>query len=142
MCPLESLISTKKKKNQNSSKMLRIEKGGTSNLIVTVKELTTLQSPKYLFEFEHQQSFDKIYCILTNISTNTERYDEFTIIDGVDVTFPYDGFYVYRIYQQESDSNLDPDLSDGLVEVGRTHVYVTDSPSNVYDETINFNIYE
>ena len=71
--------------------MLRIEKGGTSNLIVTVKELTTIQSPKYLFEFEHQQSFDKIYCILTNISTNTERYDEFTIIDGVDVTFPYDG---------------------------------------------------
>jgi hypothetical protein len=29
-----------------------------------------------------------------------------------------------------------------LVEVGRAHVYVTDSPSNVYDETINFNIYE
>jgi hypothetical protein len=48
----------------------------------------------------------------------------------VDVTFPFDGYYIYRIYQQTSSVNLDPELSDGLVEEGRAHVFETDSPSN------------
>lgn len=111
-------------------------------MIVTVTELTTVTPVYYLFEFEHQQSFEKVYCILTNISTNTERFDEFTIEDGVDVTFPYDGYYIYRVYQQTSSSNLDPDLSDGLVEEGRAHVYEINSPANEYNENITFNIYE
>ena len=111
-------------------------------MIVTVTELTTVSPVHYLFEFEHQQSFDKEYCILTNISTNTERYDEFSLVDGVDVTFPYDGYYIYRIYQQTSSVNLDPELSDGLVEEGRAHVFETDSPSNEYNEQTIVNIYE
>jgi hypothetical protein len=60
----------------------------------------------------------------------------------VDVTFDYDGYYTYRIYQQTSAVNLDPDLSDGLVEEGRAHVYVQDSPSNEFSTNITFNIYE
>lgn len=111
-------------------------------MIVTVTELTTVTPVYYLFEFEHQQSFEKEYCILTNISTNTERYDEFSLVDGVDVTFPFDGYYIYRIYQQTSSVNLDPELSDGLVEEGRAHVFETDSPSNIYNEQIIVNIYE
>jgi hypothetical protein len=122
--------------------MLRIQKNSTTSLIVTVTELTTVTPVYYLFEFEHQQSFEKEYCILTNISTNTERYDEFSLVDGVDVTFPFDGYYIYRIYQQTSSVNLDPELSDGLVEEGRAHVFETDSPSNIYNEQIIVNIYE
>jgi hypothetical protein len=63
-------------------------------------------------------------------------------VDGVDVTFDYDGYYTYRIYQQTSTTNLDPDLSDGLVEEGRAHVYETDSPSTEFSTNITFNIYE
>ena len=111
-------------------------------MIVTVTELTTVSPVHYLFEFEHQQSFEKVYCILANISTNTERYDEFTIEDGVDVTFPYDGYYIYRVYQQTSSSNLDPELSDGLVEEGRAHVYQLDSQGTEFSTNITFNIYE
>jgi hypothetical protein len=122
--------------------MLRIQKANSSNLIVTVTELTTVSPVYYLFEFEHEQSFLKYYCILTNISTGISRYDEFLLEDGVDVNFDYDGYYTYRIYQQTSSTNLDPELSDGLVEEGRAHVYVQDSPSNEYNENITFNIYE
>ena len=111
-------------------------------MIVTVTELTTVSPVHYLFEFEHEQSFEKRYCILANISTNTERYDEFTLIDGVSLTFPYDGYYIYRVYQQTSSSNLNPALANGVVEEGRAHVYVNDSPSNEYNEQITFNIYE
>lgn len=109
---------------------------------MTVTELTTVSPVYYLFEFEHEQSFLKYYCILANISLATERYDEFELIDGVDLTFDYDGYYTYRIYQQTSSTNLDPNLSDGIVEEGRAHVYVIDSPSNEYNENITFNIYE
>jgi hypothetical protein len=109
---------------------------------VTVTELTTVSPVYYLFEFEHEQSFLKYYCILANTSLATERYDEFELVDGVDLNFDYDGYYTYRIYQQISSTNLDPILSDGLVEEGRAHVYVIDSPSNEYNENITFNIYE
>jgi len=117
--------------------MLRILKASSSNLIVTVTELTTVSPVYYLFEFEHEQSFLKYYCILANISTGTSRYDEFLLVDGVDVTFDYDGYYTYRIYQQTSTTNLDPD-----VEEGRAHVYEIDSPSNEFSTNITFNIYE
>lgn len=105
-------------------------------------ELTTVSPVYYLFEFEHEQSFLKYHCILANISSSTERFDEFQLEDGLDVTFDYDGYYTYRIYQQTSPTNLDPELSAGLVEEGRAHIYVVDSPSNEYNENITFNIYE
>lgn len=110
--------------------------------MITVTELTTIQNPKYLFEFIEEQSDDKVYCILENVSTATERFDEFVIVDGVDVTFPYSGFYSYKVYQQASDSNLNPDLSDGLVEEGRAHIYEEASPSGEYDTIFTNYIYE
>lgn len=110
--------------------------------MITVTELTTIQNPKYLFEFIEEQSDDKVYCILENVSTATERFDEFVIVDGVDVTFPYNGFYSYKVFQQESDSNLNPDLSDGLVEEGRAHIYEEESPSGEYDTIFTNYIYE
>ncbi len=111
-------------------------------MIVTVSELTTIASPNYLFQFIEEQSGDEVFCILPNISTGIPRYDEFIITDGVDVTFPYNGFYTYKIYQQTSSVNLDPDLSQGLVEEGRAHVYESDSPSNEYTILPTSYIYE
>ena len=122
--------------------MLRIERNQASTLIVTVSELTTIASPNYLFQFIEEQSGDEVFCILTNISTGIPRYDEFIVTDTVDVTFPYNGFYTYKIYQQTSSVNLDPELSQGLVEEGRAHVYEIDSPSNEYNTLPTSYIYE
>ena len=122
--------------------MLRLERNQTSTLIVTVTELKTLSSPYWLFEFMHEQSFEKVYCILTNISTGSPRYDEFELTDGVDLTFPYDGFYTYKIYEQTSSTNLDPALATSLCEEGRAHVYENGSPANEFTTTIVNNIYE
>ena len=122
--------------------MLKIQKNGTTPLVVTVTELTTIPNPNYLFEFIHEQSFHTSSCILTNVSLGIPRFDEFVLIDGVDVSFIYDGFYIYNIYQQTSSTNLNPIFSQGLVETGRAHVVEADSPSNEYDSPIYFNIYE
>lgn len=122
--------------------MLRLERYQTSTLIVTVTEYQTLTAPYWLLEFTHEQSFESVTCILPNISTSTSRFDEFVIEDLVDVTFLYAGFYTYRIFEQTSSSNLDPDLADNLCEEGRAHVYEIDSPSNEFSTTILNNIYE
>lgn len=122
--------------------MLKIKKQGTTSLIVTATELTTIQNPNYLFEFIHEQSLNTQTCVLTNISQGIPRYDEFVLVDGVDVDFIYDGFYIYNIYQQDSPTNTDPALSDGLVETGRAHVTEADSIPNEFDSPLTFNIYE
>lgn len=109
---------------------------------MTVTELTTIPNPNYLFEFIHEQSFNTQTCVLANVSTTIQRFDEFVLVDNVDVDFIYDGFYTYNIYQQSSPSNLDPVNSQGLVETGRAHVVEADSPSYEYDSPIYFNIYE
>ena len=109
---------------------------------MTVTELQTLTAPHWLFEFIDEQSQQSVTCILENVSLSTSRYDEFQITDGVDVTFPYAGFYTYRIYEQESDSNLDPALAGSLCEEGRAHIYEIDSPANEYDQPLTNYIYE
>lgn len=109
---------------------------------MTVSELKTLSSPYWLFEFMHEQSFEKVFCILTNISTGTDRYDEFELTDGVDVTFPYAGYYTYKIYEQTSSTNLDPDLATSLCEEGRAHVWETAALDEEFSTTIVNNIYE
>ena len=122
--------------------MLLIQRNGTTPLIVTVTELTTIANPNYLFEFIHEQSFKEYYCVLNNISTATPRFDEFLLIDGVDVNFDYNGYYIYNIYEQQSPGNLDPNNTVSMVETGRAEVIELDSPSNEYDSPIFFNIYE
>lgn len=109
---------------------------------MTVTELTTIPNPAYLFEFIHEQSFKEYRCVLTNISTSTPRFDEFVLIDGVDVNFDYNGYYIYNIYEQQSPGNLDPNNTIGLVETGRAEVIEPQSPSNEYNSPIYFNIYE
>ena len=122
--------------------MLIIQRNGSSPLIVTVTELTTIASPNYLFEFIHEQSFKSYVCILTNVSIATLRYDEFLLIDGVDLTFDYNGSYVYNIYQQTSAVILDPTLSQGIVETGRAEVVEAPTTNNFYESPITFEIYE
>ena len=124
--------------NRNYRKMVRLERNAATTWIATVTELTTLSNPEYLFEFVNEQSSDDNdtqYCILADLSTETERFNEFTITDAVDVTFPIAGYYVYNIYEQASGSgNLDPDGLT-LVEHGRVHVWESDEATNEYTDT-------
>lgn len=112
--------------------MLKILKGGTTNLITTVTELTTISNPEYLFEFVEEQTDESYYCILSDSSLYTGRYNEFAIIDGSDLTFPRSNYYTYSIYEQANGSgNLDP-TGLTIVEKGRAWVYEADTNPNEY----------
>ena len=77
---------------------------------------------------------------MTDISTQTERYNKFAVIEGT--TFDLDaGEFEYVIYAQTSPSNLSPALADEEVESGVLKVEF-DVTRTSYEVTLNEKIYE
>ncbi len=122
--------------------MIRLEQDTINRVVVTLKELTTISDPYYLFEFiSDDTNVSKIFTT-ANISTNVNRYDEFNIeltagvedlLNGV-IKLPLKGFYHYNIYSQVSETNLDLANITELVEVGKVYINDTVTPiKTAYD---------
>jgi len=113
---------------------LPVLKKGTvnQNIALTLTEKTTISNPTYLFEFESDQTKLKYYVISTDTSVAKQRINIFSIEEGIDnptngqlILGPV-GFYQYKIYAQTSTTNLDPDLSDEMVEQGKMKLIESD----------------
>lgn len=63
--------------------MIRIQKSQANNIVFTLKEKTTI-APVYYFLvlFSNQDHDEKVISLLTNNSTDTERYDEFVVTEN------------------------------------------------------------
>lgn len=107
--------------------MLIIKTNQPNTLVVTVSQNSELTNPEYLFSFTHIFSKQNITFIPPNISTHKGRYDEFVFVEGIGagkVPFPYQGQYIYAIYEQTLGSgNLDPTLAYNVVENGDAQVF-------------------
>ena len=101
-----------------------INKNTANTLIFTLRELTTISNPNYLFCFQSLSTKVFYYCIMAELSTNLNRYNEFIFTEGVDLPLSGSlvledlGTYNYKVYQQASATNLDPLLSGSMVEYG------------------------
>ena len=110
--------------------MIVINKNTTNNFVATLYELSQLTDPNYLFEFESDQTKTKYYTIITDVSTNKPRYNEFNFVEGSDdptngsLDLGSPGFYNYKVYEQASSSNLNP---TGLNEVEQGKLKLIDS---------------
>lgn len=123
--------------------MIRLEKDAVSEIIVTVTELTTITNPEYVFEFEYQQTHEKVACILSDTSTSTNRYNKFSFEDGVDATLPDVGDYIYRIFEQPSGTGTTTTTGLNRVEKGRAYVYDSGEVKNEYiDNNDQDTVYE
>ena len=69
--------------------------------------------------------------ILTDISTQTERYNKFAIVEGTTFTL-LNGEYAYKVYAQTSSVNTNPDLANELVEQGILKCQLVESPQVFY----------
>lgn len=112
--------------------MILLEQDTVNRVVITLKELVTIPTPFYLFEFISDDTNDSKFFTSTDVSTNTDRYNEFNIelttstedlLNGV-IKLPLKGFYKYKIYSQVSPTNLDVENITELVESGK--VYVND----------------
>lgn len=111
--------------------MIYINKGEVNTICLTLTEDTTISEPYYLFVFQNEFDLDsnKIYWLGTDTSTYKNRYNLFSLEEGVDATF-VKGQYVYKIY--ESATLPEDEIGLTLVEEGRMVVAGADINS-IYD---------
>jgi hypothetical protein len=107
--------------------MILLKTNQVNTMVVTVSQNATIANPEWLFSFTHIFSKQQVRFIPTDISSHKVRYDEFIFTEGSgvgEINFPYEGQYTYGIYQQPTGSgNLNPALSDGLIETGVATVF-------------------
>lgn len=116
-------------------------KNSVNTVSLTLVEKTTLPNPYYLFEFQNIYTRKKYFQIFTDVSVSGEartRANEFNIevIDsgsGANKIILGDiGQYNYTIYEQVSDSNLNPANTTSIVE--RREMRLLDSEATIYVE--------
>lgn len=97
--------------------MILINQGETNTVAVTLFEKTTIAEADvhYLFQFTSPDTQTSVYCIPTDTSEFKSRYNLFEIeeTDTPDplagqVSLKPSGQWAYYVYEQESDTNLDP----------------------------------
>lgn len=120
--------------------MLSIVKSSANTIVVTLAEKTTLTGTVYyLWKFVNDQDGSIDYCIATDLSSYTYRYNKFTITDQASPT-PLSGqvslqtgFGKYYVYEQASSTSLDP-TGKTLVEEGK--YLVTTTLPTTYSHTV------
>lgn len=116
--------------------MIYLEKGQINTFVLTLTEVTTYSSPFYLFVFENEfnTAVEPILWAGVDSSPYPERYNLFTLEEGVDVDF-VKGQYIYSVYESDEAIIVDENTNVNdynLIEEGRMVVagVVTNS---IYD---------
>lgn len=127
--------------------MIAIAKSSANTVVVTLAEKTTLTGTVYyLWKFVNDQDGSIDYCIATDLSSYTYRYNKFTITDTATPTPTsgqvnlQTGFGKYYVYEQASSSSLDP-TGKTLVEEGKYLVTTTLPTEYAHTQTINEYVY-
>lgn len=120
--------------------MLLIYKGQTNNVALTLKEKTTLTTPFYLFSLINDSTKEEKLFLASDISSFKDRYNEFVIEENSTedllsgkVKLTLEGFYTYRIYEQESSTNVNKSLTGNLVEVGKALIFGEENLTEAYE---------
>lgn len=122
--------------------MIRLTKGQTQNIILTLTEKQLLTSPNYLFVFENRSTNTEIKFVklnATDTSAYKDRFNQFSIVVNTYFNTALNGQYTYTIYEQASTSNLNPTglnlLESGIMELSGTTISFTE-----YETTSTFTI--
>lgn len=101
--------------------MIHLTKNSSSTIIVTLLEKKTLALPNYLFWFRSRGTNQEVAFVLLNTDDSSlykTRYNKFTIDVNDYFEDSPEGDWEYKIYEQTSTTNTDPDLATGLLEDG------------------------
>jgi hypothetical protein len=120
--------------------MIRLTKGQTENIILTLTEKQLLTNPNYLFVFTNRSANTEIKFVklnATDVSIFKDRYNEFSIVTNTNFGSSLNGQYVYEVYEQASTTNTNPTglnlLETGIMElVGQAFSYTQYSTDDTY----------
>lgn len=131
--------------------MLVIHKNTNNTLICTLNEKQTLTDPYYLFVFTSDVTKRTVAFIQSNISEHTDRYDEFLITEtsgtpdyssGVVEFLPL-GSWSYDVYEQDNNTNFNPELATNKLETGMAKVIGTNETYSRYTgQDITYKVHE
>jgi mRNA degradation ribonuclease J1/J2 len=116
--------------------MIYIDKGEINTFALTLSEVTTLVNPFYLFVFEgeYNTAVEPIFWAGVDTSNWPQRYNLFTLEEGVDVTLTK-GQYKYSVYESLVEIIVDENTNTdelNLIEEGRM-VVAGVAVSSIYD---------
>jgi hypothetical protein len=115
--------------------VIKIIQGQQNELHLTLDENQTLSYPSvwFLFEFIKEGTGEKFYSICTDNTADASYRTRFNHIDllelptsdptASEITLPYTGTYTYNVYEQTSNTNLNPANANKLLETGLCKVY-------------------
>ena len=117
-------------KKRKRKRMILLNRSSTNKSVFTLFEKTTLSPVYYLFEFTDEDTNTSKLFTGVDISTNKPRYNEFVIelTEGAEdllnsvINLQVNGYYTYKVYEQSSPTNLDPNLTGAIVELGKVKV--------------------
>jgi len=120
--------------------MIRLTKGQTQNIILTLTEKQLLINPNYLFVFTNRSANTEVKFVklnATDVSIFKDRYNEFSIVTNTNFGSSLNGQYVYEVYEQASTTNTNPTglnlLETGIMElVGQAFSYTQYSTDDTY----------
>jgi hypothetical protein len=120
--------------------MIRLTKGQTQNIILTLTEKQLLTNPNYLFVFTNRSANTEVKFVRlnnTDISQYKDRYNEFSIVTNTNFGSSLNGQYDYEVYEQASTTNTNPSglnlLESGIMElVGTPFEFTEYSTTDTY----------
>jgi hypothetical protein len=104
--------------------MIRLTKGQTQNIILTLTEKQLLANPNYLFIFTNRSANTEVKFVklnATDLSLYKDRYNEFSIVTNTNFGSSLNGQYDYEVYEQASTTNTNPAglnmIESGIMEL-------------------------
>lgn len=122
--------------------MIRLTKGQTQSIILTLTEKQLLTNPNYLFVFTNRSSNTEVKFVRlnnTDISQYKDRYNEFSIVTNTNFATALNGQYDYDVYEQTSTSNTNP-AGLNMVESGIMELVGTPFNFTEYTTTDTYKI--
>jgi hypothetical protein len=101
--------------------MIKLTKGNTETLILTLKEKQTILDANFLFVFQSRTTNDKVKFVLVNSADQSlykDRYNQFSLVVNTYFANVEEGWYTYKVYEQASSSNTNEANAGAVVETG------------------------
>jgi hypothetical protein len=120
--------------------MIRLTKGQTQNIILTLTEKQLLTNPNYLFIFTNRSANTEVKFVKLNATDTSEykdRYNEFSIVTNTYFSTSLNGQYDYDVYEQASTTNTNPTglnkIESGIMDlVGTPFEFTEYSTTDTY----------
>jgi len=126
--------------------MIKLTKGNTETLILTLKEKQTILDANFLMVFQSRTTNDKVKFVLVNSADQSlyqDRYNQFSLVVNTYFANVEEGWYTYKAYEQASPSNINEANAGAVVETGL--MFLSDGQDVIttkYNNPTSYKVYD